>query len=436
MANSSAQNVQIAADLSSQPIVDSVLEEFRKEWKTELKSRKLQQQESSAVSVPVVSSAGGSKTYTQPLEHLEETKDRDVQWIKGKSTENQNALDIYIQAIVLEREGNLGEALIKYRQAFKLDRHIDYTYKKHYNDAMREATSDKGSTSSESAKHFEQETIMARDSSSSKDTLKEILTSSTINDPAYDLVESLRDQILDYEPLDPNKNIPIAKLPNELVLCILKQLLLLNVASIGTFSLVCKKFLLLSRENSIWRFACLRAFRMDLRDAIYILQRDVMKKYGNDWRRMFIERPRIRYDGVYIATCYYLRPGSAENVWNQPIHLVSYYRFLRFLPDGTCIKLQSFHEPKTIVRNFGTGYNSKDLLIGRWEFDETNNQVNIILQETSIMKHTRFITLALKSTSRGKNNKLNWIEYYGINNITGEKGIFNLKNDKNFVFSR
>ncbi|CAG8632277.1 4432_t:CDS:2 [Ambispora gerdemannii] len=421
MTNSSTQNVRSAAGSSSQPINDTVLEEFRKEWKIEVESKKLQRD-----STPVISSVESSEIRAQPLEHLEETKDSDVRWIKSKSTENQNALDIYIQAIAFEREGNMGEALIRYQQAFKLDRHVDYTYKKHYNDAMREATTSEG-TSSELFKHFEQETMIARSSSS---------TSSTTNDSVYNLIETLRDQRLEYEPLEPNKNIPIAKLPNELILCILKQLLLFDIASVGRFSLVCKKFLLLTRENSIWRFVCLRAFHLDPRESIYILQKDVMKKYNNDWHRMFIERPRIRYDGAYIALCYYLRPGSTENVWNQPIHLVSYYRFIRFFSDGTCIKLQSFREPKAIIRNFGFDYNSKDLLTGCWEFDENTSQVNITLTETSAMKHTRYIKLSLKSTERGKHNKLVWNEYYSINNLTGEKGTFNLRNDKNFIFSK
>lgn len=32
----------------------------------------------------------------------------------------------------------------------------------------------------------------------------------------------------------------------------------------------------------------------------------IVKKYLADYRRIFIEQPRVRMDGVYIATCHYM----------------------------------------------------------------------------------------------------------------------------------
>jgi hypothetical protein len=32
----------------------------------------------------------------------------------------------------------------------------------------------------------------------------------------------------------------------------------------------------------------------------------IMERYGYSYRRMFIEQPRIRLDGVYIAICHYV----------------------------------------------------------------------------------------------------------------------------------
>ncbi|CAB4417894.1 unnamed protein product [Rhizophagus irregularis] len=54
---------------------------------------------------------------------------------------------------------------------------------------------------------------------------------------------------------------------------------------------------------------------------------------------MYIERPRVRLDGVYISKCKYLRPGLAENTWIQPIHLVTYYRYIRLFSDGSCYNI-------------------------------------------------------------------------------------------------
>lgn len=32
---------------------------------------------------------------------------------------------------------------------------------------------------------------------------------------------------------------------------------------------------------------------------------DTINKFQKDYRRMFIEKPRVRLDGVYIAVCHY-----------------------------------------------------------------------------------------------------------------------------------
>lgn len=51
------------------------------------------------------------------------------------------------------------------------------------------------------------------------------------------------------------------------------------------------------------------------------------------WRDMFIERPRIQFNGCYISKTTYIRPGedSFQDHLYRPWHLVAYYRFLRYL---------------------------------------------------------------------------------------------------------
>ena len=33
---------------------------------------------------------------------------------------------------------------------------------------------------------------------------------------------------------------------------------------------------------------------------------DIVNKHSSDYRRVYIERPRVRLDGVYIAVCHYM----------------------------------------------------------------------------------------------------------------------------------
>ena len=58
---------------------------------------------------------------------------------------------------------------------------------------------------------------------------------------------------------------------------------------------------------------------------------------------MFRNRPRLRFGGVYISTVNYVRPGASlpnqQMTWSTPLHVVTYYRYLRFYRDGSCISL-------------------------------------------------------------------------------------------------
>jgi hypothetical protein len=105
------------------------------------------------------------------------------------------------------------------------------------------------------------------------------------------LINSFRNTILDLLPLNPNKKIHISKLPNELIICILKQLILTgDVNSLENgFALVCKKFFLLSRDSSIWHLLCEKIYCNNVDNHKELVQICV-NVHGNDWRRMYIER--------------------------------------------------------------------------------------------------------------------------------------------------
>lgn len=105
------------------------------------------------------------------------------------------------------------------------------------------------------------------------------------------LINSFRNTILDLLPLNPTKKIHISKLPNELIICILKQLILTgDVNSLENgFALVCKKFFLLSRDSSIWHLLCEKFYCNNVDNHKELVQICV-NAHGNDWRRMYIER--------------------------------------------------------------------------------------------------------------------------------------------------
>src|SRR6266496_4311798 len=103
----------------------------------------------------------------------------------------------------------------------------------------------------------------------------------------------------------------------------------------------------------------------------------------------------------------------AENTWIKPIHLVTYYRYLRFFSDGSCITLLTTKEPIQVVKNFDKVVRilkvsklTKNLMIGYWKFikndDILKNQVIIRANDNDLPKFTFHLIFDLKSTSPGK----------------------------------
>jgi len=108
---------------------------------------------------------------------------------------------------------------------------------------------------------------------------------------------------------------------------------------------------------------------------------------------------------------FFNRLGLAENTWIQPTHLVTYYRYLRFFSDGSCITLLTVKEPTKVVKNlnkFGHTLN------GRWKFlknDDISKKDKLIIwaNDNDLIKFTFQMKFEIKSTLRGKFNKLRWI---------------------------
>lgn len=96
---------------------------------------------------------------------------------------------------------------------------------------------------------------------------------------------------------------------DEVMLCIITHLALHATWTIPSIARVCKQFFLYTRDPIIWKYVCVRVFQtpyMTLKESD-LLQKSYISKYNGSWLCMFIARSRIRYDGVYISTCEYVR---------------------------------------------------------------------------------------------------------------------------------
>lgn len=182
---------------------------------------------------------------------------------------------------------------------------------------------------------------------------------------------------------------PIASLPAEILTEILLYTAIVDVPSFARLSQVCKRLAyLVETEDQIWRRVCLGSevgfaamhyhFACTIEGALLppedeqvlgdlsslaisesetpmispiSLHFPLSSTYPT-YKYMFQHRPRIRFNGCYISTVNYVRPGASSPTqisWNTPVHIVTYYRYLRFFRDGTCISLLTTNEPVDVV---------------------------------------------------------------------------------------
>ncbi|EEQ31912.1 hypothetical protein McanMca71_007215 [Microsporum canis] len=306
---------------------------------------------------------------------------------KAEEKDPQSALEHFERAIEKEDQGRLGDSLTLYRKAYRLDAKVDQAYsKKHHAHAH--------------ARHHAPPALTS--TSAQPSTGEKVDVSSFANLP-----------ILPAEPLienTPPPPCPIARLPSEVLIEILKHAALLDPALFCRLSLVCKRLAYhFAHEQHIWRRLCQGAefglasmhysFACQINgspiDKGHILDPDkdsqilhshpftaqitaTIPKPLTSWSHVFQAFPRLRFTGVYLSTVNYMRPGANSAMqsvsWNSPIHIVTYYRYLRFYPDGTVLSLLSTTEPVEVVHHL------------------TRENIDVLAASSAGKKHTRHVS--------------------------------------------
>ena len=205
----------------------------------------------------------------------------------------------------------------------------------------------------------------------------------------------------------------------------------------------------------------------------------LQNKYAGSWRQMFRSRPRIRFNGCYISTVNYTRPGAASTTqltWNSPVLIVTYYRYLRFYRDGTVVSLLTTTEPADVIHHLtkeNVGAHSqafpglaamRDALRGRWRIsgpvdppmhcsspddseDEDDSGPTVAPDESEgdlhvetegvVPKYMWKMQFGIGSAGRStRSNRLQWKGFWSYNRLTDDWGEFGLKNDRAFYWSR
>jgi len=338
-------------------------------------------------------------------------------------------LTSYRLAVQHEQKGELDEALRLYRRAFRLDSHVDKAYHK---EELRNAAASLSSASSSIQAHTEPSVEVLV-------TSVEKLAVTTVagkvaTGKLADVVSEIPNDI-EFSPENEKLDIPIRKLPDEVVALVLRTL---DHTSIERFATVSRKARLLSLDSSIWRYLTRRIY-VAPQIPENLSYEEMALQYIPDYRRLYIERPRLRLDGVYIAVCHYIRPGLSENAWVQTSHLITYHRYLRFFPDGQVISLLANEgvEPQTVIPNLKPALRMKGLFIGTWRLHGATVLVTDLADPSGgTTRYTFQMTLTLRSRPMGRWNKLEFVEYESVDCVSGEVMPLVLKHERPFWFSK
>ncbi|KAI1182134.1 hypothetical protein F5B17DRAFT_213877 [Nemania serpens] len=459
----------------------------------------------------------------------------------------ETALEFYEHAVERESTGKLGDSLQLYRKAFRMDDNVDRKYRdKHF--ASRWA---KPAQPQPQPQQIDSSTAAVTVHNAAHHPPKGGDSSGDITIPLSfpDLITSFAGLTIEGSPPECEgveaPPCPMAALPDEILVHILRDVAIADVGGFVRLSQVCKRLAyLVATEDQIWRHVCLghmfgfagmhyhfqRSITwepLSLSDALaesdlaeeeadaYTLESLYRQRAASahattlalyrgyaSWQGMFRRRPRVRFNGCYISTVNYIRPGQNSGqhlTWNTPVHIVTYYRYLRLFRDGTVISLTTTDEPAHVVHHLtrenlplhrgdvphqhNPSHIMASALRGRWRLSSlrdqdrddnntsnhpsTHHNLPPQIATTSSSPSTTTATLAALSKSEGdlyietegvvgakymyrldlslrsvgrsstaRNNKLVWRGFWSYNRLTDDWAQFMLNNDKPFFFSR
>lgn len=153
----------------------------------------------------------------------------------------------------------------------------------------------------------------------------------------------------------------------------------------------------------------------------------------NKWRQLFLSKERVHFNGCYISKTSYHRYGenNFQDEFYRPIQLIMYYRYIRFLPDGTVFMMTNSDEPQVGVSKLRNVHNIRpDVLKGEWRFHGNiviiicckNNNPNlktfvsrrrgsIMAMETTITSTKYYIEMKIGGPPKKKCCQLRWNKY-------------------------
>ncbi|XP_067840097.1 F-box only protein 9 isoform X1 [Heptranchias perlo] len=351
--------------------------------------------------------------------------------IKGKQelAREEKAKELFLKAVEQEQNGAVYEAIKYYRRAMQLvpdiEFRINYAHSPESDGSGKAYKEDKGKANeiTDLLPYFQQQLTL-------QDSFQKICP------PGFGVNQT-----------------HISELPFEVLVYIFRWVVSsdLDLRSLEQLSMVCRAFYICARDPEIWRLACLKVWGRACSSLVLY----------TSWRQMFLERPRVRFDGVYINKTTYIRQGEESlDGFYRAWHQVEYYRYLRFFPDGQVIMLTTPEDPQSIVpRLYVRSPRIDAVLFGHYRLSqETDNQTKVFVvlakkkEEKTLeyqkyryyrrvpasapeTEHSFHVGLQLCSTGRQRFNKLVWLHHSCLITYksTGETAVTTFDIDKMYT---
>ncbi|KAJ3011938.1 hypothetical protein HKX48_006559 [Thoreauomyces humboldtii] len=396
------------------PVVPEELDHFRQQWRSEVITRKAS--EAVPTSPP---SANAAATASSPppsttvkavpsnaiSRHLSPKKslkavEAGVSTVPlvaqtDLETHSDEGVEAYMAATRHERMGNLSAALMLYQKAHKLNPNVEQDIRAQ----LRKQTIGTSSSSSSSV-------APASDPDSKLYTYYDFPEVTDRNpDDTETLVQQFSKLEIGFEPLNPTRTL----LPSE----ILSQIIAFAILQQGTstvvnLSLVSKRMTVLCSEQRVWRTVCEKVHRPPSPDPLSV----ELPLYGDSWFDLWMDRPRVRCDGCFISRTNYLRQGVAVESYYAPTHLISYFRYLRFYPNGRVLFWTTTNEPVQAVKVMNADESSKlkGAMLGDYRLKGDQLNLDLGVQDRPGVRFKA--VLKVGQSRRGRMNKLSWVAYW------------------------
>ncbi|QLL32005.1 hypothetical protein HG536_0C01730 [Torulaspora globosa] len=337
-----------------------------------------------------------------------------VAWGRSDQAIEHQALSIWEKGVQKERDGSMTDAIKYYRQALKIDEKVEKIYRK----KLRE------------------EWLLQQ-------KLAELQLASPVasQGTAADSANTNEDgNEAEMEPCW-----IFEKLPNDLLLRVIRQVILMSGESWLNLSLTCTKFNELCFHNSgpfqvfasyIYQKQRYDETSLELNHIsdLGTLEHDL---WNSNYEKMLKDRPYIKFEGLYISVVNYLRHGvnsEGSSSLISPIQMITYYRYFRFYSDGHCLRLVTTDEPSQVVPHFSIDVPPRHSEICRWSLGLEDNFGRLIIRRSG-EKYSFVEELHIKSHGRRRHHRLLWINSLVIDK-EGNVSECSLRNEKPFNFSR